>query len=148
VVLGNIEIDEDAVVLSVNSIARAELGRKLFEPVLAGLVGSPTTVTQTMEELRASSPKPAETLSTGLSPEEERAITRDFMDKHYARVLDEKVPVLGNRTPRQAAKTKAGRAELVEWLKYLENANARNEALAGYDTSWIWEELGISGLRR
>jgi hypothetical protein len=101
-----------------------------------------------MEELRASSPKPAETLSTGLSPEEERAITRDFMDKHYARVLDEKVPVLGNRTPRQAAKTKAGRAELVEWLKYLENANARNEALAGYDTSWIWEELGISGLRR
>jgi hypothetical protein len=148
VVLGNVEIEAGAVVLSVNSSARADLGRKLLEPVLAGLVGSPTTATQTMEELRASSPKPAKTPSSGLSPEEERAIQRDFLDRHYAHILDEKVPVLGNRTPRQAAKTKAGRAKLVEWLKDLENTNARTEALAGYDISWIWEELGVAELRR
>jgi hypothetical protein len=54
VVLGNIEIEEDAVVLSVNSSARAELGQKLLSPVLAGLVGSPTSETQTIEELKAS----------------------------------------------------------------------------------------------
>jgi hypothetical protein len=66
-------------------------------------------------------------------------------------LLDQRVPALGNVTPRRAAKTGKGRQKLVAWLKYLENGAARHEAgspMAGYDLRWMWDELGVADLRR
>ena len=40
-----------------------------------------------------------------------------FRQQHYRRTLDEKVPMLGDRTPRQCVRTKQGRKQLVRWLK-------------------------------
>ena len=54
-------------------------------------------------------------------------------------------------SPRESARTTEGREKLVGWLKGLENAHAQLEegsAIAVYDTSWLWEELGVSDLRR
>jgi len=59
--------------------------------------------------------------------------------------------MLGNVSPRKAAKTKKGREKLVGWLKLLENGAAREKAdstMARYDVSWMWEELGIADLRQ
>ena len=59
--------------------------------------------------------------------------------------------MLGNVSPREAAKTTKGREELVEWIKYIENMTARNEAnpaMASYDMSWMWDELAIADYRR
>jgi hypothetical protein len=39
-----------------------------------------------------------------------------------------------------------GREQVVEWLKRLENLIAGHkppEPMAGYDSEWLWEELGI-----
>jgi hypothetical protein len=61
-------------------------------------------------------------------------------------VLDESVPMLGNKTPRQCARTKAGRARLVRWLKELENGERHAAAVGGqaaYDFGWMWHELGL-----
>ncbi|MCJ2184234.1 DUF2384 domain-containing protein [Novosphingobium sp. 1949] len=81
---------------------------------------------------------------------EMQRIVRDMMDRQYRQVLDEPVPALGDKTPRQAVRTKAGRAQVVEWLKYLENGTAKsgNEQMAGYSFAWMWEELGAAGLRQ
>jgi hypothetical protein len=54
-------------------------------------------------------------------------------------------------SPRKAAETKKGREKLVGWLKFIENSTARQEAnssMAGYDMSWMWDELGVADLRR
>ena len=75
----------------------------------------------------------------------------DHFDRHYRQTLTDKIPALGDRTPRQAARSKAGRAQLVNWLKYMENAETRRARLqeqTPYDFSWMWEELGISNLQR
>jgi hypothetical protein len=59
--------------------------------------------------------------------------------------------MLGNVSPRKAAETKKGREKLVGWLKFIENSTARQEAnssMAGYDMSWMWDELGVADLRR
>jgi hypothetical protein len=151
VVLGNMELEQDAVVLSVNSAARAERGRKMLASALAGLVGAPVTQTRSVAELMAAPREAAEKPSPTLLPEEERAISRQFLERHYAGLLDKKIPVLGNRTPRQAAKTAQGRMRVAAWLKYLENASARrdaDDALSEYDFGWLWEALGIADLRR
>jgi hypothetical protein len=90
--------------------------------------------------------------SLALSPEQRRSVIQQSMDKHYRRMLDEPVPMLGNRSPRKAVKTDVGREKVVAWLKMLENHSANiadpNDPMATYDFSWLWVELGVSALRR
>jgi hypothetical protein len=76
-------------------------------------------------------------------------IVGEMMDRQYRQVLDEPVPALGNKTPRQMAKTKAGRIKVTEWLKYIENMTAKsgNEQMAEYSFAWMWDELGVADLK-
>jgi hypothetical protein len=60
--------------------------------------------------------------------------------------------MLGDVSPRAAAKTKKGREKLVAWLKFLENQTGRHrdhgDPMGSYDFSWMWTELGVANLRR
>jgi integrase len=61
------------------------------------------------------------------------------------------VGYLHGKTPRQAAKTKKGRAQVINWLKKLENSEARRAASEGqepYDFQWMWREMKIDDARR
>lgn len=148
-VLGTVEIQGRRLAMAANSRARVERGRALLAPALAGLVGSPLTERTDLEQMLASErpPRPP----TGMSPEQQRAIVHQGLDDHYRRVLDEPIPVLGNRSPRQAAKTAKGREKVVAWLKSLENHAAHREPddpMGSYDVGWMWHELGMEALRR
>lgn len=150
-VLGNIEVRDNALILSANSRERAERGQALLGPVLAGLVRIPLVETQTIEQVMASRPRVHKAPSSPVSPEEERSLIHSNLDRYYRNLLDETVPMLGNVTPRRAAKTIKGREKLVAWLKYMENQAANQQAgtpMADYDFSWLWDELGIADLRR
>jgi hypothetical protein len=150
-VLGNVELENKALVLSVNSRQRSDLGRALLSEMLGRRVGQPSVKTESVEQIMASRDvaEPQELVI----PEEERcAIIHDQMDRHYRSVLDEPVPMLGGETPRAAVKTESGRVKVAEWVKMMENQTARsgdhNSAMASYNFSWLWTELGISELRR
>ena len=63
-------------------------------------------------------------------------------------MLDQPAPILGNKSPRAAAKTAKG---VTDWLKMLENSAAkftgRNNDMATYNFAWLWAELhGITPL--
>jgi Protein of unknown function (DUF2384) len=83
----------------------------------------------------------------GSIPLEEKAhLLNEFKDRHYRSWLDTTIPMLGGKTPRQAAKAEEGREQLVRLLKDLENRElhtARTERVPAYDASWIWRELGL-----
>lgn len=81
---------------------------------------------------------------------EERApevaqVVQKFLDNYYRRWLDEPVPALGGRSPRQACDTGEGRAQVRELLKSLENLEERKrragEPYIEVDT--IRRELGL-----
>jgi hypothetical protein len=151
-VLGTVALKNKMLVLEANSRQRAEGGRNLLEPVLGGLVDKPLVEARTVDQLMAS-PRAAQSkqLSSGLTPDEERAVVHANLDRHYMNLLDQPIPMLGNISPLEAAKTAKGQEKLVHWLKYLENGAARNKAgspLADYDFSWMWERLGVADLRR
>jgi hypothetical protein len=152
VVLGTVELKDKVLVIEANSQQRAERGRALIEPLIGGLVGVPLIEAQTVAQLMASRPAgKSMALSSGLSPNEERAVIQETLDRHYMNLLDEPVPMLGNMTPRRAAKSARGREKLVTWLKLLENGAARHDGaspMAGCDLSWMWAELGVADLRR
>ena len=150
-VLGTVELKDKALVLSVNSQARAERGRVLLSETLDGLVVQPLVEIQTLEQSMATR-DPAPTANSNLSEEERRTIIHDGLHRHYRDLLDQPIPALGNRSPRAAVKTAKGRAKVVDWLKTLENHTAKfagsNDEMATYDFSWLWAELGVNELRR
>jgi hypothetical protein len=55
VVLGNIELTDPTVLLSVNSAARAARGTTMLKGVLADLVRAPLSEIQTIDQVRESS---------------------------------------------------------------------------------------------
>ncbi len=116
------------------------------------LLRPPLTTIQTVEQAmrdrvtRGEREEPAEEIP----PDVARQILQDHLDRHYRDTLDQPIPVLGGKSPRQAVRSAAGRRKVVDWLKYLENSSARNEGspLANYDFRWIWEELGLAEERK
>jgi len=148
-VLGTLALKGHRLSLEANSAARAERGRGLLAPVLAGLVGPALTERIDLERMLAAE-RPAPEPSS-LPPEDERALVHQGLDDHYRRVLDEPIPALGGKSPRAAAKTPKGREKVAAWLKVLENHSAKRPAgdpIGGYDFGWMWQELGVEALRR
>ncbi|MCO5296329.1 MAG: MbcA/ParS/Xre antitoxin family protein [Fimbriimonadaceae bacterium] len=86
-----------------------------------------------------------------LEPEVLEAATAELMERHYRGTLDEPVPMLGHRSPRELVKTAVGRERVAAWLKYLEHEQGIHAIPAGnppFDFLPLWEELGIADLRR
>ena len=138
-----------ALVVEANSRERMERALITLRLALGPLVGEGLMSHEDpMQLLRHAAPRQPGA-SSDVPPTagaEADAIMREIKDEHYRRVLDEPVPMLGNKTPRACARTKAGRARLVRWLKELENGERHAAAASGqapYDFAWIWEELGV-----
>jgi hypothetical protein len=151
VVLGNIELKERTLFLSVNSAARAERGKAMLSATLADLVGSPLTEIQTVEQMKAAL-RPAKKKSAAEIPPEMRTkLVHTVLDKQYQALLDEPVPMLGDISPRAAARNPRGRRNLAAWLKYLENRSRTapdpSDPMTTYDFTWLWRELKIEQLR-
>ena len=151
-VLGNVELKGRALLLAVTSAERAQRGTALVEQALGDLVGAPLTEIETVEQaMAARREKPAEP-TPAVDPAVATPLVHAMLDRQYRATLDEPVGMLGDVTPRAAARTKAGRERLSAWLKHLENRSGNqpepNDPMATYDFTWIWRELGIENLRR
>lgn len=142
-------LQDDSLVLETNSRARMERALAALRNVLGTLIGTGLTSHEDpFRRLRRGEPHDADEAPPDASPAgpEIEAVLRQFKDAHYRRVLDEPVPMLGDRTPRECARTKSGRARLTRWLKEIENGERHGAAASGqpaYDVTWIWQELGL-----
>ena len=120
----------------------------MIEAILGDLVRTPLTEIRTIQQMmEGESDSSEQNLENDIPPEIAKHLIQQQLDKHYRETLDLPVPALDNKTPRQAVKTKAGRQQVIEWLKYLENRMGKHSApddpMADYDFGWLWEELGI-----
>lgn len=150
-VLGNLEVKGRFLVLMVNSAERAQRGTKLLQDILGKMVRAPLTSIQTIEQLKAAH-QGRRSSADDIPPEVATPLVHAMLDKQYRATLDEPVGMLGDISPRAAARTKAGREKVAEWLKYLEMRSSSGpdpkDPMATYDFGWIWKELKIEDLRR
>ena len=149
-VLGNIEIKERSLIVNVNSPARAERAITMLRTALSGLVTAPLTQIQTVDQMMAQQQNRPRS-APEVPPEIQTKLVHTTLDKQYRALLEQPVPMLGNLTPRAAARTKSGREKLAVWLKHLENRSRQPEAtdpMATYDFAWLWRELKVEDLRR
>ena len=151
VVLGNIELKERTLVLSVNSAARAEHGRAMLQDALGELTGAPLTKIETIEQMMAARGDDRPSSALDLPPEVQTQVVHAMLDKHYRALLDEPIDMLGDISPRAASRSAKGREKIAVWLKHLENrsrhADDRNAPMATYDFTWLWRELKVEHLR-
>lgn len=156
-VLGSARLATGAFVVDTNSRERMDRALAMLRPALGTLVGEgltsyedithalrqPAAKQASTRERRPEAPPAMDAASMA------EAINR-FKEAHYRRTLDEPVPMLGNRTPRECARTKAGRKRLASWIKEIENGELRQAAdseAAPYDVTWMWRELGVEDER-
>lgn len=152
-VLGVVRIEPGRLVAETNSEARArrlrvEVEKRLglavdFSKQETGSVeewletgGRPTTIAPPREPM--SSGRAFETSSPALD-----GLMREEMERTWASWLDERVPALGNRTPRQAAKTAVGRERLEALFMDFAARNTRQPAHMRVDIARLREALGL-----
>ena len=95
------------------------------------------------EKAMASAPA---TPKAEVPPEIAAQLIHNYMSNFYANWTEEIIPALGNKTPRQALKSKKGRREVIELLKSYEHGEARRVRDQGgkpFDFGFLWERLGL-----
>jgi hypothetical protein len=135
--LGTLRIDRSRLVVEVNSVRR----RRRIEREIAKCLGSAATfvdvattdVAKALEQRRESGSQTSARLPAPTAPPrttELQAIELEVARRHWDAWLDTRIPALGNRSPRQAAKTALGRERLEALLAdYAQKRTSDRQAL-------------------
>jgi len=131
-------------VLETVSRQRAERGRALLEAAAGPAVAYRATSSESVQralERPARRARPED----DAPPEAAAEIVQAFYERHYRAWLDEPLPALDGRTPREAANLKSARPKVIALLKDMENLSARErlEGRPAYDFGWMWGQLGL-----
>ena len=149
-ILGMITLKGRMLEADTNSVRRAEALKTRLAAIVGDLVRPPLMVHQTLAQAMAEHGDQAPD-APDIPPEEEARLLAELFDRHYRDTLDQPLPMLGEKTPREAVRTPSGREEAAAWLKHLEQGEARIRAdrnIPAYDFRWMWRELGIEDLRK
>jgi len=144
ILVGRAVLSKGKLRLETNSMKRADSLRARIEELCGGLV---------RHKLREHSDpvallKEAEGKSPKAKPPpipENAAIVREYKDRHYAGWIDEPLPALEGKTPREAVRTKEGRREVDLLLRDMENREHRLPEAERYDFTRIRRQLGLEG---
>jgi hypothetical protein len=144
VVRGTVTTEGTELVVSANSQARFDRLRQTVESAVPSLK-SLSTLTTPFSDLARS------TRNTGDSPsepmdEKTAKILDEVVRSHERRWIDQAIPALDGRTPRQAAADPAGRKDLEALLHDFEKHDPGPGA-ATFDTSRLRELLGLDESR-
>ena len=144
-ILGTIGLTDDSLKLECRSKERLERGKSLILDALGDFVAHKIDTFQDPYQALKNLPRVSSKGATEIPPEVKQELYIKYMQQHYEKWLNEKLPALKGRTPLEAAKRPSGKEKVAEILKTMENSEEHNK-LAGqpyYDVSWLWERLGI-----
>jgi hypothetical protein len=149
--LGTLRVNESQLTVEVNSARR----RRRIQKEIAKHLGSTATlvdttvtnVTEVLEQRRSSASASVASLppqDAAPSSPELRAIEAELARKHWDAWLDTKVPALGNKTPRQAAKSASGRERIEALLAGYGQNRAGGRSALEPDIAALKQRLGIA----
>jgi Protein of unknown function (DUF2384) len=145
---GHLEIEGGTLRLEAMSRTRLETLRGLVEfhagSLLKHLGDRYTTVDEIKESVLRGETSPERAAQPALTAED-REMMEQFLHKHYAGWVNDSLPALGGKTPRQAMRSRAGRESVIELLRLMENRELRKGARDApvYDFNIIRRELGL-----
>ena len=83
--------------------------------------------------------------SSEIPPDVRTRLVGQMLHRHFTAWLDQQIPALDGRTPRQAARDILLRPKVIQLLQEIENIQdrERQQGKPWYDAAWMWEVLGI-----
>lgn len=154
IALGLLTLQGRKLVIEVNSRDRADQLQERLRAIAGDLLGKAVLSHQTVERALAERRQARgldDAAPADIPVEVQEEAMRNMFDAHYRETLDQPNGMLDDRSPREAVRSRAGRAKTASWLKHLETMTARQtqaHAMEPYDFAWMWRELGIDELRR
>lgn len=130
----------------------ADHGRAWFDGLTAGSVAFLTRKVVSPESMMRQSKKPGASVTKGISlsdidSQELAQAMAELVQRSYANWVDEPIPALNNKTPRQAIRTAAGLERVKGLLRSYESSEKTQAVQQGrgeisYD--FLWASLGVS----
>ena len=87
-----------------------------------------------------------DTPQADIPPEILSQLIHNHLTDFYSNWTEEIIPVLGNKTPKQAIETAEGRRAVIDLLKTYEHSEARRSKNQGgkpFDFGFLWDRLGL-----
>jgi len=141
-VYGRARITPKELRIETNSVARADILRARVE----GICGSHLRhrLRDHQDPTSAALPPPSAGSPQAAPPPELLAQIRAHLATTMIAWLDGPVPALNGKTPREAARTKGGRAKLELLFRDMEHAAARMPEGMGFDAAFLRAQLGLA----
>jgi hypothetical protein len=144
-ILGTVRLEKGRLKLETKSRERIERGKELLSVLLAGIARHRVDAIKDLEvALEEHSREPERDRPEEVPEDVQAQIIGPYMQRHIESWIDEPLPALKGKTPRQAVKTRAGRAKVVSMLKDQENSMQRQPGCELVDFSVVYRELGLS----
>ena len=146
---GTLQIKNDKLTIECNSKERLSAAKIILDENLSDSIVHIADVfqdvKQAMNEFNEKNDGPKKQPESEIPIEIQQEIMNKFLTEHYEKWLNEKIPVLNGKTPLEAIKTKKGRRQVVELLKFYENIEEKNKekGMPHYDISWLRKRLGL-----
>ena len=134
-------VSEGALKLESNSIARADELRRRIEEACTGLLRH--RAREHSDPVALAEHCPPSEPENELPPEVQQRLVRDLKERHYADWPDQPLPALGGKTPRDAARTRRGRAQVDLLLRQFENSEGRLPPGERFDISDLRAQLRL-----
>ncbi len=153
--LGRVEHRGDALVVETDSVERGARARSLVEAAGGRAILHRATKHENLRRsiqdavrekyLSGKSDEKNESDAGRLPPAVAEALVLEHYAKHYRAWVDEPVPALQGRTPRQASADPMLRPRVEDLIHSLESMyqGALRRREPAYDPSWMWSELGL-----
>ncbi len=147
VVYGDITLTKKQLTLECKSQERLKLGKELLTKCLgASIKHRADKIQDAGQLLKEEHSKPKKVVKPDELPKDiQHQLVGQFMEEHFCKWVDQKIPALDGKTPREAAKGIDSREKLIQLLKDIEYSEEQKR-LAGeywYDVNKIRRELGL-----
>lgn len=142
--LGDVEVWRNRLALTCMSRARLEAGKTLLGTVLGGLIKHRRDKIESVEDLMER-PLPEPSPRERVPPEVADALMREMFKEQYEHWVDESIPALGGKTPREAVQDPEGHAQVIELLKSVEytEEQRRKAGEPWFDVNQLRRQLGL-----
>jgi hypothetical protein len=146
--LGHIEIVSQRMKLSCTTRRNLEQGRRMLEKPLRRFLRHREDHFETVAEARQRRERegPPKDPPKRLDPEIERQIVLKYKTEHYTRWVDESLPALDGKTPREAVRTERGRRQVRDLIRGIENLEEgeRKRGRPALDLTELRRTLGVT----
>ena len=130
VTLGNIQIENNILTAECNSEKRMKRLKDMLNTHAKDMLRLKSEDVKTINEMmsrRGKEKKPSEK-SEDIPLEIRQEIMNNFSVEHYTKLFTEKIPTLGNKSPKKCLKTMKGKKMVYELLKEYENMELHKKA--------------------